>query len=65
VASPTETIDKILADSLINAIDNVNRARAQQQRMPYDHGNNDFLERARKWMEEVQAAINYNRSNKC
>lgn len=51
------TLQKVLRNDLSNAVDNVLRAEAQQKRMPFDHDNNDALERYKKWRDDTTEAL--------
>jgi hypothetical protein len=48
---------RCLSQDLTNAVDNRMRAEMQQKRMPFDHDNNNSLDRYIKWEREVMKAI--------
>lgn len=50
-------IIKLLESDLVNARDNLYRASMQQKRMPFDHDNNDFLEKYKKWADQSLRAL--------
>jgi hypothetical protein len=52
------TITHVLQNDLLNAQDNVARAKMQQKRMPFDHDNNDALVRYEEWARKSAAALN-------
>jgi hypothetical protein len=52
------TIIHVLQNDLVNAQDNVARAKMQQKRMPFDHDNNNALVRCEEWERKSSAALN-------
>ena len=53
--------DILLQRELKNAIDNLRRAEMQHERMPFDHDNNDYIERQRQYIEEIKRERNRKR----
>ena len=52
----------LLRSAIINVNDDITRAEMQQKRFPYDHDNNDALERYRSRARELDLAKNDVRS---
>ncbi len=48
---------RAIENDLSNATDNVLRARRQQERMPFDHDNNDALLRYEAWEFKAKNAL--------
>jgi hypothetical protein len=50
---------EIMFTARMNARDNMARAKMQQERMPFDHDNNDALERYQIRLRQIEGAINW------
>lgn len=51
------TIEQLLIRTRTEAQDQVYRCEYQQKHVPFDHANNEMLERSNEWLDRVQAAF--------